>query len=311
MNFAVLIATRNRPEQLNTLLISLSRSGKRISQVAIVSSGIDVSYVVNSHRTFMPINYLNSEISGQIAQKIKGIELILSNTDWVLFLDDDVIISDYSIDNLIDNYLENLEYKDVAGFGLNLNNIEFRRPSALALLFLKIVGLHSDTPGAILISGHVQKYFDSKVNIYTQWLNGLSVWRYEVVKNYNPEFSRIDYAAYEDVLFSYHISKQHKLLFVTDVYANSQTLEKFTSLSARQFKAAAYMRFLFVAKNPELSKISMLFSQFFRTLDFIVSGDQGLSIVNRTTYSLRIFIDLTFSILTRINPIQLLNKRYT
>ena len=104
MNFAVLIATRNRPEQLNTLLLSLRRSAKRINQVTIVSSGINVSEVVNSHQTFIPINHFHSEISGQIAQKIKGIELIPSNTEWVMFLDDDVIMSDYSIDRLIHLY---------------------------------------------------------------------------------------------------------------------------------------------------------------------------------------------------------------
>ena len=311
MNFAVLIATRNRPEQLNTLLISLRRSTKRISQVIIVSSGIDVSGVVNSHQTSIPINYFNSEISGQIAQKVKGIELIPSNTEWVMFLDDDVVIPEYSIDNLIDNYLTNSDYKDVAGFGLNLNNIELRRTRALANLFLKIVGLYSGTPGAILKSGHAEKYLGSKEAIYTQWLNGLSVWRYDLLKNYNPRFSRIDYAAYEDVLFSYRVSKQHKLLFANDVDAYSQTFEKFSSLSARQFKAAAYMRFLFVAENQELSKFLMLFAQIFRTLDFIISGDQSLSILNRLTYSLRIYIDLVFSVFFRINPIQLLNKRYS
>jgi GT2 family glycosyltransferase len=311
MNFAVLIATRNRPEQLNTLLISLRRSAKRISQVTVVSSGIDVSSVVNSHQTSIPINYFNSEISGQIAQKIKGIELIPSSTQWVMFLDDDVVIPEYSIDNLIDNYLTNSDYKDVAGFGLNLNNIELRRPRALANLFLKIVGLYSGTPGTILKSGHAEKYLGSKEAIYTQWLNGLSVWRYDLLKNYNPKFSRIDYAAYEDVLFSYRVSKQHKLLFTNDVSAYSQTFEKFSSLSARQFKAAAYMRFLFVAENQELSKFLMLFAQIFRTLDFIFGGDQSLSILNRSTYSLRIYIDLVFSTFIRIDPIQLLNKRYT
>lgn len=310
MNFAVLIATRNRPEQLNTLLISLRRSAKRLYQVTIVSSGIDVSGIVNSHQTFIPINHFHSEISGQIAQKIKGIELIPSNTEWVMFLDDDVIMSDYSIDRLIDNYLTNSDYKDVAGFGLNLNNIELRRPRALANLFLKIVGLYSGTPGAVLKSGHAEKYLGSTGAIYTQWLNGLSVWRYDQLKNYNPKFTRIDYAAYEDVLFSYRISKQHKLLFTNDVDAYSQTFEKFSSLSARQFKAAAYMRFLFVAENQELSKFLMLFAHIFRTLDFIISGDKTLSILKRSTYSLRIYIDLSFSALIRINPIQLLNKRY-
>jgi hypothetical protein len=310
MNLAVLIATRNRPEQLNTLLISLRRSAKKINQVTIVSSGIDVSGVVNSHQTFIPINHFPSEISGQIAQKIKGIELIPSNTEWVMFLDDDVIMSKYSIDRLIDNYLTNSDYKDVAGFGLNLNNIELRRPRALANLFLKIVGLYSGTPGVVLKSGHAEKYLGSTGAIYTQWLNGLSVWRYDQLKNYNPKFARIDYAAYEDVLFSYRISKQYKLLFTNDVDVYSQTFEKFSSLSARQFRAAAYMRFLFVAENQELSKFLMLFAQIFRTLDFIINGDKNLSIMKRSTYSLRIFIDLSFSALIRINPIQLLNKRY-
>jgi hypothetical protein len=310
MNFAVLIATRNRPEQLNTLLLSLRKSAERINQVTIVSSGIDVSGVVNSHKTFIPINHFHSEMSGQIAQKIKGIELMLSNTEWVMLLDDDVIMLEYSIDRLIDNYLTNLDYKDVAGFGLNLNNIELRRPRVLANLFLKIVGLYSSTPGAILKSGHVEKYLGSTATIYTQWLNGLSVWRYDQLKNYNPKFTRIDYAAYEDVLFSYGISKQHKLLFIHDVHAYSQTFEKFTSLSTRQFKAAAYMRYLFVSENQELSKFLMLFAQIFRTLDFIISGDQSLSILKRSTYSVRIYIDLLFSTLIRVNPIQLLTKRY-
>ena len=310
MNLAVLIATRNRPEQLNTLLISLRRSAKRISQVTIVSSGVDVSGVVNSHQTFIPINYFNSDISGQIAQKIKGIKLLPSNTEWAMFLDDDVIIPEYSINKLIDNYLTNSEYKGVAGFGLNLNNIELRRPRTLANLFLKIVGLHSDTPGAILKSGHAQKYLGTTETIYTQWLNGLSVWRYDLLKNYDPKFSGIDYAAYEDVLFSYRVSKRNKLLFATDVYANSQTFEKFSSLSAQQFKAAAYMRFLFVAENQELSKILMLFAQVFRTLDFIRSGDQGKSVLCRIWHSVKILFDLFFAIITRVKPLQLLNKRY-
>jgi hypothetical protein len=310
MNFAVLIATRNRPEQLNTLLTSLRDSAKRISQVTIVSSGIDVTNIINSHQNFICINYFNSNLPGQIAQKIKGIDLIPANTEWVMFLDDDVIIPEYSFNNLIDNYLSNPEYRDVVGYGLNLNNIELRRPKTLVKFFLKYVGLYSVTPGAILKSGHAEKYLGSVENVYTQWLNGLSVWRYDQLKNYNPKFYKIDYAAYEDVIFSYRVSKQYKLLFACNVHVYGQTFEDLSSLSARQFKAAAYMRFLFVAENQELSKILMLVAQIFRTLAFIMSGDQNLSVLKRSTYSLRIYIDLVFSLLFRVNPIQLLNKRY-
>ena len=94
MKFAVLIATRNRPQQLNTLLGSLSKSVDRISQVTIVSSGENISEIINNHRPYLPLTYFHSEISGQIAQKMKGIELISSKTDWVLFLDDDLVIPD-------------------------------------------------------------------------------------------------------------------------------------------------------------------------------------------------------------------------
>jgi len=310
MNFAVLIATRNRPEQLNSLLISLRRSVKRISQIIIVSSGIDVSNIVDSHRIFLPINYSNLDVAGQIAQKIKGIELLPSNTEWTMFLDDDVVMQENSIENLIDRYLTNPEYKNVAGFGLNLNNIEFKASGTLTKLFLKIVGLYSDTPGVILKSGHAQRYLGTAQEIYTEWLNGLSVWRYDLLNCYDPKFSRIDYAAYEDVIFSYNISKQHKLLFVTDVCAKNQIFEKLSSPSAQQFKAAAYMRFLFVSENQELSKFLMLIAQIYRTLNFIKSGDQNISIMNRITHSVKIVIDLALAILTRTNPIKLLEKHY-
>ena len=310
MNFAVLIATRNRPEQLNTLLDSLSKSVNRISQVTIVSSGRNVSEIINNHRPYLPLTYLHSEISGQIAQKMKGIELISSNTDWVLFLDDDLVISEDAIDNLIDNYLNNSKYKNVAGFGLNLNNIELRGQSKFIALFLNLIGLHSNTPGVVLKSGHAQRYLDSHNDIYTQWLNGLSAWKFNLLKNYNPKFSRIDYAAYEDVIFSYQISKQYKLLFIAGVYANNQHFEKYLSLSATQFKAAAYMRYLFVIENKELSKLLMLFAQFFRTLDFIKSGEPSKSLFYRALYSTKILVDLLFTTFTRVKPLQLLNKRY-
>ena len=310
MNFAVLIATRNRPEQLNTLLSSLSKSVNRISQVTIVSSGTNVSEIINNHCPYLPLTYLHSEISGQIAQKMKGIELISSNTDWVLFLDDDLVISEDAIDNLIDNYLNNSKYKDVAGFGLNLNNIELRGQNKFMSLFLKLVGLHSDTSGMILKNGHAQRYLDSNNDIYTQWLNGLSVWRFNLLKNYNPKFSRIDYAAYEDVIFSYKISKQYKLLFIAGACANNQHYEKYSSLSASKFKAAAYMRYLFVVENKELSKLLMLFAQFFRTLDFIRGGEPSKSLFYRTLYSVKILLDLLFATLTRVEPLRLLTKRY-
>jgi len=258
----------------------------------------------------LPLTYFHSEIAGQMFQKMKGIQLIASDIDWVLFLDDDVVIWNDAIDILINNYLKNSKYKDVGGFGLNLGNIKMRNNAKIFNGLLKFIGLYSDNPGIILKNGHAQKYLNSKTNIYTQWLNGLSVWRFDLLKNYNPKFSKIDYAAYEDVFFSYKVSKQCRLLFAAKVYAHNQNSENFTPLTSSQFKAGAYMRYLFVVENKELSAFLMLGTHFFRTLDFIRCGDPSKSIFYRTIHSVKILFDLIFATITQAEPLRLLSKRY-
>lgn len=310
MNLAVIIATRNRPKQLNNLIRSLSDSKTRISQVIIISSGLNVSTIVNHYQELLPLTHFHSEIAGQMFQKIKGIQLISADIDWVMFLDDDVVIWNDAIDTLINDYLKDSKYKDVGGFGLNLTNMRMRKDIKILNKVLKLIGLHSDTPGVVLKNGHVQKYLNSKTDVYTQWLNGLSVWRFDLLKNYNPKFSRIDYAAYEDVFFSYKVSKQCRLLFAAQVYAHNQNSENYIPLTSSQFKAGAYMRFLFVVENKELSTILMIITHFFRTLDFIRCGDPSRSIFYRTKYSVKILSDLVFATTTKAEPLQLLTKRY-
>jgi len=50
MNLAVIIATRNRPEQLNNLIRSLGNSNTKLNQVIIVSSGLNVSKIINDYQ---------------------------------------------------------------------------------------------------------------------------------------------------------------------------------------------------------------------------------------------------------------------
>jgi hypothetical protein len=310
MRLAVLIATKNRPVQLNTLLCSLQQSKNRINQVIIVSSGSEVSEIIESYRYSLNIIHSHSKVSGQIYQKIEGLKLLDKHIDWVLFLDDDLTISKVAIDDLIDGYLHNPKYKDVGGFGLNLSNIELRSHSYFSNYVLKLIGFKSQKPGTILKSGHAQKYLDSKNDIYTQWLNGLSVWRSELLHHYKYNFSRVDYAAYEDVIFSYRASREMRLMFASRIYAENQGLEKFKPLITSQFKAGAYMRFLFVVENNEFSKISMLISQLFRTLDFTINGDPAHSVFYRAVYSFNILVDLIKASIINKNPVALLVEKY-
>lgn len=309
MSLAVLIATKNRSQQLTKLLNSLVDSSHNINQTVIVSSGDDVSKTVANFSKLLKINHVHLESSGQIIQKIEGIKRIEVGIEWVLFLDDDVTISTEAIETLIKKYLKNPKLSDFAGFGLKVNNLEFRRYSDIKNNLLRVFGLYSNRYGSVLKSGHVQMYQDSVSDTETQWLNGVSVWKSEFLNLYSSEFPNINYAAYEDVIFSYRISKIAKLLFASAVDVTSQEIQKRRSISVTQFKTASYMRYYFVAENKELSKFLMLYAQLFRTIIFIVYGDRDASVLAKSLYSIAIFVDLAIAISIGTRAINLLKKR--
>lgn len=308
--FYLIIATKDRQLNLNILLDSITKSNLLPEKVILVYSGTDISQIVNKFVSQVNIEVIYSPISSQVTQKLIGINSLDPNADWILFLDDDVILPKDSLRILVNNYLTNPNLKDVYGFGLKIMNLEFRKPSFKQQFFLRIFGLYSDKYGSVLASGHVQNYQESVNDTETQWLNGISAWKSKALKNYNTEFTRINYAAYEDVIFSYSVSKSNRLLFASSVFVINQNIESYTPLTFTQFKAGAYMRYLFIGKNKEFSFNRFLVAQLIRTIDFTKNGDSNISIFSKFIKSASIWIDLLLDIVTKRDPVRLLAKRY-
>jgi glycosyltransferase involved in cell wall biosynthesis len=310
MSIAVLVATKNRPEKLSKLLESLTLSANFISQVVIVSSGQNISQVIANFSDSLNLKHLHSEASGQITQKMQGIKQIDRSIKWVLFLDDDVTISEQAFETLINRYLKNPKFAEVYGFGLKIDNLEFRRYTRTTQYFLRIFGLYSNKSGSVLKSGHAQTYQDSLSDIETQWLNGISIWRVESLKSYSSRFQAIDYAAYEDVIFSYRVSRKNRLIFASVVPVVSQDTQKYAPLTFTQHKAGSYMRYLFVTENRNLSRSIFLISQLFRIIDFTINGDHNMPIFKRFLKSFFIWCDLFLAVIIKTDPKNLLDKRY-
>ncbi len=134
----------------------------------------------------------------------------------------------------------------------------------------------SGTPGKVLQSGHAQSYFDSKIICKTEWLNGISLWKASSLKMYPNLKLNQPYSAYEDVIFSYKISRRCQLLYDPNMFVQSQELEYVSHLNSIKIIAAAKNRKMFVKMN-ELSLIKLLISQIFR-------GFYYLSIHNGETF---------------------------
>lgn len=310
MQIAILIATKDRPEKLDNLLLSLIQSGKYIRQVVIVSSGSNISSVIKKHSGLINLEHIHSEISGQIHQKNIGIQAIEKGVNWVLFLDDDVTLPIDSLKILVSEYLEKPKFAKVAAFGLKVVGIKYRKYSWHTKLLLFSFYLYSNQKGKVLGSGHAQSYQDSAIDIETQWVNGISIWKLETLHSYGLVNSKLSYAAYEDVIFSYRISRNHPIIFASRVIAKSQDFDDIQPLNLNQFKSGSYMRYFFVSENQNLSRIKLLIAQILRGIQFTLSGDKTLSGITRFKYSMYVWFDLLRAYLFTTDPTYLLNKRF-
>jgi hypothetical protein len=125
------------------------------------------------------------------------------------------------------------------------------------------------------------------------WLNGASIWRSDVVKEYLDNDLVVEYSSYEDVLFSYKLGKKHKLRFLSDVIVKNQIQTTPQISTTRQFLYGSYLRYYFVDKNKEFSKISLLVAQILRNIEFIFKKNSESNFCSR----LKCSIDVWFSLL--------------
>lgn len=294
---AILITTKDRPIKLHNLLRSINESTVIPNKIVIVYTGVDITSVTNTFQKDLNIEVIYSPIASQMLQKSLGIKSLSGKYEWVMFLDDDLVVKPNSLKTLVDDYLLNPAYRDFAGFGCGISNQPKRRLGTWKKCVLKIFTLYSGIPGAITKSGHAQSYLHTESEIEVRWLNGASVWSSQALNDYHSYLAPIPYSAYEDVNFSYKVSKNSKLLFAPKIEIENQEMEGNTALSIHQYVYGGYLRFSFVSAHDEFSKKWLLVAQVIRSFDFILRGDSRTKILKRTTVAARLWFRLLYLII--------------
>ena len=309
LNFSILIATKNRPKELVLLLDSIAKSTILPSKLVIVFAGNDINQIVADYTSKLNIELIKSEIASQIFQKSEGIKALKSNEGWVLFLDDDVLIDSKAIEILANHYVCNDKYSQYVGFGLAIKNINYRNLSLLSKLLLYIFKLYSFKPGAITKSGHPQSYLYRNFNCDVSWLNGISLWRSDVIQTYVNNDLIVDYSSYEDVIFSYNLSKTYKLRFLSDVFVTSQIQMAPQITSTLQFVHGSYLRYYFVDINKEFSKFWLLTAQILRNIEYILIAKDDFNLYNRVKVAMDVWFSLFEASIKKTNGVELINTK--
>jgi len=291
-DLCVLIATKDRTNELNELLFSISCSTLVPKKVLIVNSGTSISHFKSKYFQKIDLEIIDSDVSSQSFQKSIGINLLSRNYKWILFLDDDVVLESSTLAILYNEYLTSPIFKCYLGFGLGISNRSTRNLNRACKYVLRQLNLFSDTPGSITKSGHAQSYLDHGIQIEVDWLNGISAWNSKVLSHYSSQQFSIPYSAYEDVAFSYKVSKSHKLLFVPRAKVQNQKMEGGSPLTVNQFVYGGYSRYKFVFDNIELSKKWLLVAQIIRSADFIFRKNQSCNTFTRIKVGIKLWVSL-------------------
>ena len=309
VDISILIATKNRPKELKLLLDSITKSTILPSKLVIVYSGVDINQIVAEYASILNIELIKSGVASQIFQKSKGIESLKMQSGWVLFLDDDVLIDSKAIEILANQYIYNDKYSQYVGFGLAIKNINYRNLNFFSKLLLYIFKLYSFKPGAITKSGHPQSYLHQNFDGDVSWLNGISLWRSDVLTTYINADLIVDHSSYEDVIFSYNLSKTNKLRFLSDVIVTSQIQIAPQTTSAHQFIHGSYLRYYFVDKHKEFSKYWMLVAQILRNIEYVFTTEDKFSFYSRIKVTLDIWFSLFHASVNKITGIELIRSK--
>ena len=305
-DLTVLIATKDRLNQITKLLSSLEKSTKLPSTVIVVYNGINIESEIERFNVLFQLVTIKSDIASQVHQKKLGLRALPPDCKWVLFLDDDVVIEPDSIELLYERYICNPSFSNCVGFGLAIRNRVYRNNNWLVRYMLYAMKLHSFSPGDVTIGGHPQSYLNQNNVCEVKWLNGLSIWSRGVTDQYFDVPLISDYAAYEDVMFSYTVGRKYRLLFASDIFVLDQILENDRPLSSKQFVAGCYARYFFVDTNPDMSKSWMITGQIIRNIDFILRSRHEGNYLNRIHLVLKSFFVILLSSIKIYDPIKLI-----
>jgi glycosyltransferase involved in cell wall biosynthesis len=269
-DLATIIATKDRPEKLRNLLVSLSQQTEACGQVIVVNGGQNVKDVVMDFSDRLPVEYYECSPPGQIRQRNMGIMKVNDAIRLVGFIDDDLVLESDALEKMI-NFWNRVE-ENTAGVGFNIVNIPPHHHSKFWGFWL----MSSPLQGRVLPSGYNSSIHNVSSGIRTQWLGGgYTVWKPEILKNFLQDDLKTSWAIGEDLRFSYPIGKKYPLYVcpaakarhehVYDQYAQ-KNIERHIS------RKTGLASFYFVGLNPDLSRLACLWMLIGSTLVQFIYG---------------------------------------
>ena len=218
---AFVLPTKDRPQEIRTMLRSLAEQDAQPTQVIVVDSSAEPSISLPEEFRALPIEFVRFEGKpSAAAQRNDGASRVAPEIDLICFFDDDQVLLEGALGAMLRFWAHAPD--DVAGAGFNLVNEIDTRPGFLKRSRLaEWIGLYSRTPGAVAPSGWQALPGAVVQDTDVEWLTtGAVVWRRGVLDRIRFDEFFDGYSYLEDLDFSYSVSRKSRIVLVADAHVH-------------------------------------------------------------------------------------------
>lgn len=255
----LIICTKDRPLDMRNLLTSIVQQTRRPDRMIVIDGSDNPIEHVLKEFPSLSIEYRAVRPPSLPKQRNVGIDILGNEDSWVGFLDDDLV--------LLENTLEELEKfvdresqkpgKELVGAGLAMNN-----EGQMGFNWWRSFLLLDKWPGGVFTpSGCPAAIRSGHEDMDLEWLyGGATFWKSKVYREFKFDewFDGTGY--YEDVDFSYRVSRKYRLAFSSKSrcfhYHHPVRTEKLFPLGVWQITGWWY----FVSKTKSFSSACVLWS---------------------------------------------------
>lgn len=252
----VVICTRNRPWELERCLDTvLQQSITSLSVFVVDGSDNDAATIVFERvQGRAPEEYLLKYVRtlpGLTSQRNLAIEKLEAATEFVHFIDDDVVL-DAGYVSSIEEELRKDTRGELAGVGGLIQNLPPHEVHWLDALFL----LDSQKQGVVLPSGVNLNLFAADRPQAVDWLSGCAMsFQRHILTQHRFDMSMEGYSLGEDVDFTFRLSRSHRLLVTPKARVWHYPASSGRHEPADYFRGQTRFRYRLVCDHPDrLSK---------------------------------------------------------
>lgn len=243
---AVIVCTRNRPDDIRRLLETLPGQTVRPSLIVCDSSDDDATRQLVEHfassGSWPQVQYHHCE-PGLTRQRMRSLELLAGDTEIVHFIDDDVVL-DPGYFEAIEKTFE--EHPDVLGVG---GYIVDAGPTPRVSVLARVLGTGSKRYGRITRSGRNVFPFHPSELAEVDWLSGCSMsFRRRVFDSLAFDTRMEGYSLGEDVDFTFRVSRMGRLLLQPDAKMMHLVSDTARMESSRLVEESLVFRHRFVSE---------------------------------------------------------------